>query len=199
MWDIKMKTKQKWNLIQESISKRPISTKHNPKYITKTVKFCGKFNVLGLHQKQWYKKVDKNQWNIEQWKIYFYAKVSPITRYSREWNIPTWWVTLPYITCNKNKFLIDKDITLLQDWSAVQSFDFIIIEPRWRELKTWVYNWKSKNLQEFWFYCQKEWQNIPDATVFKLYSSIPHQAEVVVHVNGSHTKYWFWFLMSLNI
>lgn len=135
MWDIKMKTKQKWNLIQESISKRPISTKHNPKYITKTVKFCGKFNVLGLHQKQWYKKVDKNQWNIEQWKIYFYAKVSPITRYSREWNIPTWWVTLPYITCNKNKFLIDKDITLLQDWSAVQSFDFIILnlgEENWK-------------------------------------------------------------------
>lgn len=70
----------------------------------------GRLTVLGLYKKQWYKKDDKNLWNIEQWKIYYLTKFQLITRYSSRWNIPIWWTILPYIMCDQITFSLMKTL-----------------------------------------------------------------------------------------
>lgn len=60
----------------------------------------GGFNSLVPHQNNGTRTLIKSLEHRTA-KIYNFVKVLPITRCSRRWNIPTWWITWPYIACHK--------------------------------------------------------------------------------------------------
>lgn len=95
-------------------------------------------------------------------------------------------------SCHRSRsttnFLAQKRIRVLPDWPP-QSPDLNVIENLWVDLKERIKNKKPNSLEELWDIAKREWANIPNEDIAKLYDSIPRRLRAVLQNKGGHTDY----------
>ena len=69
--------------------------------------------------------------------------------------------------------------------------DMNIIEHVWDQLDALVHAWNPlpHNKDELWATLQEEWTNFPQASLVKLFESMPHRVAALLKAWGGHTKY----------
>lgn len=94
--------------------------------------------------------------------------------------------------CHKSRstlqYLDNNGICLLSDWPP-QSPDINIIENLWSIIKYKVSKYYTKSAEDLWNVIQKEWLEIDNTTLFKLYDSIPHRLKQICANKGHHCNY----------
>lgn len=86
------------------------------------------------------------------------------------------------------KFLTMKGICAITDWPP-QSPDCNIIENMWSELKKLVSKHKIKTTEDLWSITNREWFNIPNTYITRLYESIPQRLLIIRKNKGGNTSY----------
>ena len=74
---------------------------------------------------------------------------------------------------------------------APSSPDMSIIEHVWDQLDAMIcaHDPLPRNKEEFWVTLQEEWYRFPQASLDKLYVSIPRRVGALLKARGGHTKY----------
>lgn len=87
------------------------------------------------------------------------------------------------------EFFEEKNITVLP-WPP-SSPDMNIIEHVWDQIDALIRarNPLPRNKNEMWEALQEEWGNFPQASLDKLYESMPRRVAALEKAQGSHTKY----------
>ena len=85
------------------------------------------------------------------------------------------------------QYLTRKCVRLLSDWPP-QSPDLSPIENLWDYVKNKVMLQNPQNQQQLWEVTKKEFEDIPDAFIKKLYETMPRRITAVLKSKGGHTK-----------
>ena len=70
-----------------------------------------------------------------------------------------------------------------------QSHHINVIEHVWDMLKRNVALANATNLDMLWDTIQREWNAIPNATIAKLYDSMPRRVSMVAQAKGGNVRY----------
>ena len=77
---------------------------------------------------------------------------------------------------------------LLSDWPA-QLPDLNIIENMWGELKKRLSRYHPIPKEDLWKVVEKEWYEIPNEYVTRLYESLPRRLRHILRNKGLNSKY----------
>ena len=86
-------------------------------------------------------------------------------------------------------YLRNKAIRCLQSWPS-QSPDLSPIENVWDLVKGKVAVRNPTNIEQLWTYFKEEFEMIPDASIKKLYETMPNRIKAVIMTKGGNTKYY---------
>lgn len=168
--------------------RRPISTRYNSKFITKTCKYGVKSLMFwGCIKEDGTRMLIKcpDRLNSAEYINILNQGLKPIYE-------PHDVFQQDGASCHKARttisFIEKEKICYLSDWPA-QSPDLNIIENLWSQLKRRVILCKPNTIDELWVCCEREWQSITNERIKQLYRSIPRRLKEVIKQRGSNTSY----------
>jgi len=173
---------------KKQIVRRPINTRFNPRYTTKTMKHGYKSLMLwGAIRYDGHRMLTKcpNMLNSTEYQLILERALIPLYDSSNVFQHDG-------APCHRSKSTMDyidkSKICHISDWPA-QSPDLNIIESLWSILKRNVSEYTCNTVEDLWSACQHEWSSISDETIKKLYRSIPKRLNEVIRQKGSNTSY----------
>lgn len=172
---------------REYVRRSKNSNKFNSKFVTSTKKFTPSIMVWGAIRGDGKRVIYKCDQNVDQY--YYQAlldKALPniyTTRFIFQQDGATCHTARSSIN-----YLTNKLVRLLPKWPS-QSPDLSIIENLWDMIKEKVRQRNPSDVEELWTFFKQEFEQVPDAYIFKLYESMPRRIRAVRLAKGCSTKY----------
>lgn len=173
---------------QREYVRRPVNSRYNDKYITKTVKFGGKsimvWGAIKANGERYLVKCNSVVNSSEYQRILSEGLLPhmSITDIFQQDNAPS------HKSQSTMNFIENNKICYISDWPA-QSPDLNIIEPVWKLLKDRVSQFNPTSINDLWNICLQEWNKIPNYVIENLFKSVPRRLQAVLRNSGQITKY----------
>jgi transposase len=167
--------------------RRPKYKKLSSQYVNKTKKFSPSIMVWGAIRSDGRRMLIKCESNVDSVE---YQRILSLARshiYTRRFILQQDGAS-SHTSASTRQYLLNNSLRTLENWPS-QSPDLNIIEQMWLILKENIKKKSPRTVEDLWNIAHKEWMDISNELIEKLYASVPRRLLAVLAAKGGNTKY----------